>query len=627
VVGGIAGAVVGSFFGAPQLGFMLGSTLGGYVDPEVIKTQGPRLSDAQAQTARDGIPITKGWGTFPTAGNIIWRATLVETPITTRDRQGKGGSTVQQHTTWQYTRSFAIGICEGPITGLLIVKENGAIVYDARSDAELAAGGMSAQGIAASRAASAAFMRNAVVYLGTEDQLPDSVMEAHEGVGNVSAYRGLAFIRFESKDLTDLRGAIPQYEFVVNAAGVVVPGNGIEQGLYRWWPLDDVTEGGSAREVVAGDYGKYSPTDTIASGPPLRAGSAGSLHMTANDDYFWTPENGYPGGYSAGHFSVAGFDQWSVSVICQPTVEDPGSVEGRTVFAYVQNTVNGWVEWIVSLQDAGLELTPLGAVGHGGISTQVNGAEPVSLLFPTMIHMTWASNMPGNPASLGTLKLYVNGALVDTQLNASNSGQVGNYIAVGGVEYGYLTGFVGYVSDLKIYNYALTASEVEQKYLGVGAADLFREMPDAPGAYVDFDGNIIGAASDQIERERVSVADIVTDICVRHGLSVSQIDVSELDDTVIGYRIASEGGGDTFLAPLLAYCFADCAEWDGKLRFVKRGGSAQLSITADDLVEADGDAFVQTRVQEVELLRKNIVSYIDPAATYTVTTQTWERRA
>ena len=39
----IVGGVVGSFFGVPQLGWMLGSLVGNAIDPQVIK--GPRIGD------------------------------------------------------------------------------------------------------------------------------------------------------------------------------------------------------------------------------------------------------------------------------------------------------------------------------------------------------------------------------------------------------------------------------------------------------------------------------------------------------------------------------------------------------------------------------------------------------
>lgn len=70
---------------------------------------------------------------------------------------------------------------------------------------------------------------------------------------------------------------------------------------------------------------------------------------------------------------------------------------------------------------------------------------------------------------------------------------------------------------------------------------------------------------------------------------------------------------------LSAAYFFDPGEWDGKLRFVKRGGDPVLSLGPDDLADRDGPAIEQERVQEVELLRKVNVISIDPAAGFLAT--------
>lgn len=206
VVGGVAGAIVGSVIpglgtalGA-QVGYALGSAIGGYVDPTRI--QGPRLSDSAAQTSNVGIPLTFGYGIFPTAGNIIWADELKE--HVKRQRQGKGGGA--KTTTYTYTRSYAIGICEGPIYGYVQIKRNGKLVYTSDPNAPVG-----------DKDYSAKWLQKVTLYYGDEEQMPDSTIEAVVGAGNVSPFRGLAYIVIENDDLTELAGAIPQYEFVVNA--------------------------------------------------------------------------------------------------------------------------------------------------------------------------------------------------------------------------------------------------------------------------------------------------------------------------------------------------------------------------------------------------------------------------
>ena len=226
-IGGVLGAVVGTFFGAPQLGWMIGSMIGGVVAPE--KIHGPKLTDARSQTAQDGVPRTYGYGTFPCTGNLIWVDPTIK-EVKNKER-GKGGP---EQITYTYTRSYAIAVCRGPIEGYLIVKRNGKIVYDARTDAELTALGFTSEQIAETRAAQSKFEQIATFYYGDEAQVADATITAVKGVGNVPAYRGTAYIVCTDIDETELQGAVPQYEFVVRECGTTTQTGGSEELPIRW---------------------------------------------------------------------------------------------------------------------------------------------------------------------------------------------------------------------------------------------------------------------------------------------------------------------------------------------------------------------------------------------------------
>lgn len=202
-VGGIIGGAIGFAIGGPvgaQIGFAVGGMVGAYVDP--VRVKGPRLTDATTQTSTVGGVIPFGYGTFVTAGNVIWCGDLKEHKKT--QRQGKGGGA--KTTTYTYTRSYAVGVCQGAIYGFRWIKRNGKKVYTTDPNAT-----------AEELAYSAKWLQKCTLYIGTETQMPDSTIVAREGVGNVSAFRGLAYIVVENDDLTDLSGAIPQYEFCINA--------------------------------------------------------------------------------------------------------------------------------------------------------------------------------------------------------------------------------------------------------------------------------------------------------------------------------------------------------------------------------------------------------------------------
>ena len=197
----LAGALVGSFFGAPQLGFAIGSIVGNAVDPQRIK--GPRIGDANVQTSQEGTPRPIVYGTAAVMGNLIDRGELVK--VITEERQGKGGGPIVENESLFMT--FAIRICEGPISGIRRIWEDERLVYDIRAGSEIPED-------------STKYAEGFALYLGDEEQLPDPDLEIIHGIGNTPAHRGSAYIVFKQKDLTERRGSIPQFRFEVGPAEV-----------------------------------------------------------------------------------------------------------------------------------------------------------------------------------------------------------------------------------------------------------------------------------------------------------------------------------------------------------------------------------------------------------------------
>lgn len=217
-IGGVVGGVVGFFFGAPQLGYVLGSAIGGAIDPEEIK--GPSIGDAQRQTSMAGVPRPVVYGhPAPFMGNLIdgeAKARKIE-----QTEGGKGGPEV---TTERFILTSAIRICEGPIAGVLKIWRNDQLVFDRTADGNFpdwSTGSVLEQTayIAAIRAKSNAFNGKIQIYFGDETQLPDPTLEAIHGVGNTPYYRGTAYIVIKDDDVTDMRGASAQWKFEVVSLG------------------------------------------------------------------------------------------------------------------------------------------------------------------------------------------------------------------------------------------------------------------------------------------------------------------------------------------------------------------------------------------------------------------------
>lgn len=172
-----------------QAGWLVGSTLGSLLFNKQPNQEGPRLSDLTVTSSAYGAPIPIGYGTLRMAGNIIWSSGIREEKHT--ERVGKGGGAKQ--TTYNYFASFALALAEGPAEDVLRLWADGKLIYDKR-------------GTGTEVAKSSFTLR---FYPGSETQLPDPLIEAVEGAGNVPAHRGLCYLVFEDLALEDYGNRIP----------------------------------------------------------------------------------------------------------------------------------------------------------------------------------------------------------------------------------------------------------------------------------------------------------------------------------------------------------------------------------------------------------------------------------
>jgi hypothetical protein len=109
------------------------------------------------------------------------------------------------------------------------------------------------------------------------------------------------------------------------------------------------------------------------------------------------------------------------------------------------------------------------------------------------------------------------------------------------------------------------------------------------------------------------LAEIVTALCLRAGLTEDDLDVSELTDGVRGYALARQVSVRGALEMLAAAYTFDAVESDHQLKFKKRGRSPSRVIAEQDLVpvNAEREAFIETRAQEVDLPLRFTVVYQD----------------
>lgn len=221
-LGAIAGGVIGWFVGGPvgaAYGFQIGLLAGSILYPtQLPHVYGPRIEDLAVTNAVLGIPIPYIYGTVAVPGFVMY-LNCAEEVATTEEIGGKGAPE-QSQTTYTYFQTLAVGLCEGEISGLLRVWENGELKYDNRPRGE----DESDESFLTRTASSAEYAAGFTLYLGSEDQLPDPTLEAELGEGNVPAFRGLAYMVFPERQLTDEQARRhPQFRFEIYKAAFTGP--------------------------------------------------------------------------------------------------------------------------------------------------------------------------------------------------------------------------------------------------------------------------------------------------------------------------------------------------------------------------------------------------------------------
>lgn len=195
-IGGASGISAFGLSGA-VLGRAAGAVVGRMIDHRFL-AQGSetveqgRIDRFRFTGAAEGAPIARLFGRMRLGGQVIWATQFVETATTTTTGGGGKGAPPQPKTTtttYSYSVSLAVALCEGEIARVGRVWVDG-VEIDRQNVS----------------------MR---VYRGTQDQMPDALIEAVEGAGAVPAYRGIAYVVFEDLDLGPYGNRVPQFAFEV----------------------------------------------------------------------------------------------------------------------------------------------------------------------------------------------------------------------------------------------------------------------------------------------------------------------------------------------------------------------------------------------------------------------------
>ncbi|MFL4471500.1 glycoside hydrolase/phage tail family protein [Tateyamaria armeniaca] len=194
----IGGSLGGTFLGLSSvaIGRAVGATLGRVIDQRLMGQGSDVVEHGKVDRFRltnsgEGSAISQLYGRMRLGGQVIWSSDFLETVTTSGGGGGKGGGAPKtpETRTYSYSVSLALAVCEGEITHIGRVWADGE---------EIPVNDL-----------------NMRVYTGSQDQLPDPLMEAVEGQGLVPAYRGTAYVVIENLPLADFGNRVPQLSFEV----------------------------------------------------------------------------------------------------------------------------------------------------------------------------------------------------------------------------------------------------------------------------------------------------------------------------------------------------------------------------------------------------------------------------
>lgn len=247
---------VGAAVGGP-IGGMVGAIIGGVIDsalfgPSAKDSEGPRLTDLSVSTSTYGSPIPLVYGPQNRLSvNIIWTTGLIETATESEQSGGGkgGGGGGAKHTDYSYRMSVAFAISGRKGSTLSRIFANSKVIYDARSASLPAVDDVNGQTVSKSDGTHTV-MDTLHFYNGSQTQIPDTLIEAYEGVGNVPAYRGVSYVVLKDLQLADFGNRTPNFEVEfaadneISAGGIIYDmANRANVGVVSTSHLSDVVKG------------------------------------------------------------------------------------------------------------------------------------------------------------------------------------------------------------------------------------------------------------------------------------------------------------------------------------------------------------------------------------------------
>lgn len=561
----VIGGAVGSVFGplGARVGFTLGSMLGGSLFAPDQVVEGPRLTDLSVQQAAEGSALPRLWGTERVTGTLIWSDDIVETRHE-EEVGGKGGPSATQ-ISYTYSCSFAVALCDNEIDGVRRIWADKKLIYDVTAGASV-------------ETSLASTERGDIrVYLGTETQTADATIEADVGAANCPAYRGTAYLVFDTLQLADFGNHIPQIEAEVVTSAT-------QSGVSRV-TLNTATGINATEGLFGGAYDNGVARFHLAGSDYILSPSA---ELVGIETPSYLTEMSSSSGHPAAKYPIGYFGDYVI------TVYHTGS------FLFEFHAVSRGV--VGSTGRGTLLATTTNTLGTG-----TTAGEPVAICIAHSRLWIWVRYSP----STEKIREYDTDLTLLREVETNWCPDYGwngyvNPIVVEPTE-NYIWHYNHFGTlDMEVYSFDPDTLQFTQVAIGVdgpsfGGNESSLAAADGICWLVGRDIAAIYRRSPLLTAATVELSDIVTGLCAEAGIAAADIDVTDLTDNVTGYARPRPMSARAALEPLmLAYHF-DAVETGGKLVFVKRGAAAAATLADDDIVMRRDRAIEATRRQEAEL--------------------------
>jgi hypothetical protein len=707
---------------AASIGFSIGMLAGNALFPEKIKQEGSRLNDLAVSSSTFGAVRPVVYGRVRIGGNVIWSKPIEE--VRTTVKHGKGGPSVTS-TTYTYYGTFAIALAEGPIDQVTRIWADSKLIFDSSNpdpygDIFPRASRFVQQQILAAKV-------NFRFYPGSEDQLPDSIIQADKGAANVPAYRGTCYLVFDKLPLADygnrlpnitcevVQKAAPAYPYQIwapknpdtifgpdtaghftvavdwnrnlvywqgqNPLGIVVA-DAVTLRTIREKPMTEVLVDGTDG---AGPYG----TGILGNvDPGISVGPDGALYFVVSGRHVRVDQNtlketaSFPTGtwvdFSTEHFGQPTahtflrafapggerldfllafnfFGNWGALALPGMTYEihgeapvHPGPCNGAVQGKVGQGYGDAWAMWGPNAFSFGTTLGiqrirySAGAWSTVGFTINVHDIDPDGAMFAAGQHhgffydeaddsviFTVGTNLDIAHASGDFIFKWseASGIVWVTKLPSGvpsgisgqsrlSGGYIGFWTFTDAVQISTATGAITYKQPHGINGWPIGTLNTIQVYDSETQIVLAYWNGGGSGAVP---GGFAKAFLNRGDSAGTTLGGIISDQCLRSGFAPADFDVAELTDVVQGYVVSQRATAADVMTPLLGGYLVDAVESDYVLKFRHRGHALVAAVQQEDLIRMEGQngqPYVETRQQEIELPMRLTLTYADKDRDY-----------